>query len=78
MKASDLYPIVKRLKISQSYLSKEMGYSKVYISKIMNGHMPGEKKFHKLLVTAIAKRAKRDYTELLKALEGTEWIDYLP
>ena len=77
MKPADLYPLVKKLKISQSTLADETGYSKVYISRIMNGHLEGDKKFHKLLVNAVAKKAKRNFTELKEILYGTEWESYL-
>jgi predicted transcriptional regulator len=78
MTPADLYPIVKKLKISQVTIAEETGYSKVYISRLMNGHIQGEKKFHKLLIHCIAKRAKRDYVEFKKIIEGTEWENYLP
>lgn len=78
MTPDKLYPMIKKLKISQSELADEMGYSKVYISRLMNGHGIGDKKFHKLLVSAIAKKSKKDYEELCKLLNGTEWENYLP
>ncbi len=81
MSPNKLYPMIKRLGISQSVLSHEMGYSKIHISRVMNGHNKSEKKIHKLLVAAVANRAKikkKDYDQLVEMLNGTDWESYLP
>ena len=74
----DLYPIVKKLKIRQDYLAEELGYSKSYISRVMNGHQPGARPFYRLLVLVICKRLAEDKEEFIEKLKGTEWEKYLP
>jgi len=73
-----LKPLIKKLKIRQGQLSLKMGYSRCYISKVLNGHLFPDEKFHRLLVLAIAKTSKKNYKELENKLKGSEWEAYLP
>ncbi len=78
MTPKDLYPFMKKLKMSNEFLSKEMDYSLSYISMVMNGHRTPSEKFNKLLVLAISNRVCKDYNDFFKLMEGTAWEKYLP
>ena len=50
-----LKDFIKSNGISYDYLSEETGYSKVYLSQALNGHMKPSIKFDKLLQMALEK-----------------------
>lgn len=78
MEAKDLYPLVKKLKISQRELMNETGYSLVYISRAMNGRIKSHKRFNKLLVILLAKRMREISGGLSDIIKDSDWETYLP
>lgn len=64
-----LKSFIRAHKVRYDFLSEEMGYSKVYLSKVFNGHSTPSPKFKKLLILALEKFTQKDNVSLMTLLE---------
>lgn len=67
-KVHPLKEFIKKKKISYKYLMAETGYSKVYISQVLNGHFQPSVKFEKLMLLAVKKFSNRHNDELIELI----------
>ncbi len=64
---------IRLRKIPYRFLCEETGYSKVYLSKVFNGHSSPSIKFRKLIILALEKFTEKDSVQLYTLLKGSTW-----